>query len=63
LNFRSANVSKQLSVLREAGFLQREQQGSRAYYSISDPMVMELCSLVCDRLNKRALAAVETFTI
>jgi DNA-binding transcriptional ArsR family regulator len=58
-----ANVSKQLSVLREVGFLKREQRGTQAFYSIGDEMVMELCTLVCDRLNKRALARVETFTI
>ncbi len=58
-----ANVSKQLSVLREVGFLDRKQRGTQAIYSIGDEMVMELCALVCDRLNKRALAQVETFSI
>jgi DNA-binding transcriptional ArsR family regulator len=63
LELSQANVSKQLTVLKDAGFLCRDQQGISAYYSICDPMVMELCALVCDRLNKRALAAVETFQI
>jgi DNA-binding transcriptional ArsR family regulator len=63
LGLSQANVSKQLSVLREAGFLVREQRGIQAFYSIGDEMVMELCRLVCDRLNKQALAQVETFTI
>lgn len=58
-----ANVSKQLGILRDAGFLHREQRGTSAFYSIGDPMVMELCALVCDRLNKRALADLETFSI
>ncbi len=58
-----ANVSKQLSVLREAGFLAREQRGTQAFYSIGDEMVMQLCALVCDRLNKQALARLETFSI
>ncbi|MEI8292829.1 MAG: metalloregulator ArsR/SmtB family transcription factor [bacterium] len=49
-----ANVSKQLSVLREAGFLRREQRGTSAVYSISDTLVMELCQLVCDGMNRRA---------
>jgi DNA-binding transcriptional ArsR family regulator len=49
-----ANVSKQLSVLRGAGFLKREQRGTSAVYSISDPLVMELCKLMCDGMNKRA---------
>jgi DNA-binding transcriptional ArsR family regulator len=63
LGLSQANVSKQLSVLREVGFLAREQRGIQAFYSIGDEMVMELCRLVCDRLNKQALAQVETFTI
>jgi DNA-binding transcriptional ArsR family regulator len=63
LDLSQANVSKQLSILRDAGFLSREQKGTSAYYSISDDMVMELCALVCDRLNKRALANLETFSI
>jgi len=58
-----ANVSKQLGILRDAGFLAREQRGTSAFYSIGDPLVIDLCNLVCDRLNKRALADVETFSI
>lgn len=58
-----ANISKQLGILRDAGFLHREPKGTSALYSIGDPMVMELCALVCDRLNKQALANVETFSI
>jgi DNA-binding transcriptional ArsR family regulator len=58
-----ANVSKQLGILREAGFLAREQQGTSAIYSIADKQVLELCALMCDRLNKQALANVETFSI
>jgi DNA-binding transcriptional ArsR family regulator len=58
-----ANVSKQLSILRDTGFLHREQRGTSAFYSIGDPLVIDLCNLVCDRLNKRALAEVETFSI
>lgn len=58
-----ANVSKQLSVLRDAGFLARDQRGTSAYYSICDPLVIDLCNLVCERLSKRALADLETFSI
>ena len=58
-----ANISKQLGILRDAGFLAREQRGTSAHYSISDHMVMDLCTLVCDRLNKQALASLETFSI
>jgi DNA-binding transcriptional ArsR family regulator len=58
-----ANVSKQLGILRDAGFLAREAKGTSAHYSISDKLVMQLCTLVCNRLNKQALAKVETFSI
>jgi DNA-binding transcriptional ArsR family regulator len=63
LSLSQANVSKQLSVLKDAGFLEREQRGTQAFYSISDSMVMELCALVCERLNRQALAKIETFAI
>lgn len=63
LGLSQANASKQLSVLRDAGFLTREARGTSAYYSIADDTVMELCSLMCDRLNRQALAALETFSI
>jgi len=58
-----ANVSKQLSVLRDAGFLRREQRGTSAVYSISDPLVMELCRLMCDGMNRQAREIAMGFTI
>ena len=58
-----ANVSKQLSVLRDAGFLRREQRGTSAVYSISDPLVMELCKLMCDGMNRRAKELPSQFTM
>jgi DNA-binding transcriptional ArsR family regulator len=63
LELSQANISKHLSVLREVGFLKREQRGTAAVYSIEEPLVMELCKLVCKSLNKRAQAAIETFSI
>ena len=58
-----ANVSKQLSVLREAGFLRRTQRGTSAVYSISDPLVMQLCKLMCDGMNRRAKEFPVPFTM
>jgi len=58
-----ANVSKQLSVLRAAGFLRRTQRGTSAVYSISDPLVMELCKLMCDGMNKQAKERAGGFTL
>jgi DNA-binding transcriptional ArsR family regulator len=50
-----ANVSKQLKGLHDAGLLSRRKQGARVLYQIADPMVFELCRLVCDKLNRDAV--------
>lgn len=47
----SANVSKHLKILTQAGIIQRQPQGVSVYYRISDPMIFELCDLVCQRLE------------
>lgn len=47
-----ANVSKQLKVLHEAGVLGRRKEGTQVIYRIEDPMVTDLCALVCDKLNR-----------
>ena len=48
-----ANVSKQLKMLTQAGMVVRRPQGISVFYEISDPIVFELCELVCDRLAVR----------
>jgi DNA-binding transcriptional ArsR family regulator len=47
------NVSKHLKVMLQAGILHRRTEGTSAYYSVSDDLIFELCSLVCDRLASR----------
>jgi DNA-binding transcriptional ArsR family regulator len=47
-----ANVSKQLKMLHEAGVVSRRKEGTQVLYQIADPMVFELCRLVCDKLNR-----------
>ncbi len=47
-----ANVSKQLRLLYESGILTRRKEGTSVLYAIGDPMVFELCRLVCDKLNR-----------
>ena len=46
-----ANVSKHLKILTQAGIVQRQPQGASVYYQITDPMIFELCELVCQRLE------------
>lgn len=45
-----ANVSKHLKLLADAGLVGRRKQGLQVIYNISDPLVEELCQLVCRRL-------------
>lgn len=45
-----ANVSKHLGRLCDAGILHRRKEGMNVIYAIADPMVFELCELVCSRL-------------
>ena len=48
-----ANVSRHLTQLARGGLVQRESRGNCAYYRISDPVVHELCDLVCRSLVQR----------
>jgi DNA-binding transcriptional ArsR family regulator len=48
-----ANVSKHLKILTQAGIVTRQPQGVSVYYEIADPLIFELCDLVCDRLTTR----------
>jgi DNA-binding transcriptional ArsR family regulator len=50
-----ANVSKQLKLLHAAGVVSRRKEGTLALYQIADPMVFELCRMVCEKLNRDAL--------
>ena len=41
-------------VLYDAKLVTRTKQGTSAIYSISEPMVFELCKLACEKLNRPA---------
>lgn len=56
-----ANLSKHLKMLTEAEILSRQPQGVTVYYEIQDPMIFELCELVCDRLYQRMQQKAEKF--
>ncbi len=49
-----ANVSKHLAILRSSDFVDRRKEGLYAYYSVSDPSVAHLCTIMCARLEERA---------
>lgn len=46
-----ANVSKHLKILTQAGIVKRHPQGVSVYYQITDPVIFDLCELVCQRLE------------
>jgi DNA-binding transcriptional ArsR family regulator len=48
-----ANVSKHLKILTQAGMVERQPQGVSVYYQITDPMIFDLCELVCQKLETR----------
>jgi DNA-binding transcriptional ArsR family regulator len=45
-----ANVSKHLKVLAQAGIVSRDPQGVNVYYTLANPLIFELCDLVCNSL-------------
>jgi DNA-binding transcriptional ArsR family regulator len=42
-----ANVSRHLNHLRRGGVVNRRKAGTWVYYTIADPTVFALCSVVC----------------
>ena len=54
LDAKQANVSKQLGILFDAGLLDRERSGNSVVYSIREPVIFELCDIVCGKLKRDA---------
>lgn len=50
------NISRHLQALFEAGLVRRRREGNSIYYSIADPMVYQLCGLVCGHAEREAEA-------
>ena len=49
-----SNVSRHLQSLYDAGLVGRRREGSKIFYSISDPTVLKICHLVCARAEEDA---------
>ncbi len=47
------NVSKHLGMLLDAGMVRRVKDGNRAYYSIADETLFELCEQVCGSVRRQ----------
>ena len=53
LGSNQANVSRHLTAMFEAGLLNRRREGSNVHYSIADPVVFQLCELVCNSAREQ----------
>ena len=49
-----ANVSKHLAVLRGSALVDRRKDGTRTLYSIADPTLLKICSIVCAGVERGA---------
>jgi DNA-binding transcriptional ArsR family regulator len=58
-DLKQANVSRQLGALLAAGVIARRAEGNFAIYSISMPMVFDLCEIVCDGVAELAVKRAE----
>ncbi len=45
------NVSKHLRVLQEVALVGRRPVGTTAYYFIAEPMIFDLCQMVCSAMR------------
>lgn len=52
------NVSKHLAMLMDAGMVRRVKEGNRAWFSIADESLFDLCEQVCGSL-RRQIAGLE----
>ncbi len=63
LDTSQANVSKHLRTLHDAGIVTRRAEGTSAYYSVTDPSLLPMCSIVCDRLREQVADDARTFSV
>ena len=63
LDASQANVSKHLRTLHDAGMVTRRPVGTAAYYTVTDPTIIKLCDIVCDRLKRQAADEARAFAI
>jgi DNA-binding transcriptional ArsR family regulator len=46
-----ANISRHLQTLAREGLLQRRRDGLQVFYWVADPMVLNLCAVVCGSIK------------
>jgi len=58
--FGTANVSKHLQILRNAGFVTRRKDGLCVYYALAGDDVFRLCDIMCGRIEAEGEARLKT---
>lgn len=54
-----ANVSKHLKLLADAGIVGRRKEGLQVFYAVADPLIEQLCALVCGSIVRELEGDVE----
>lgn len=54
------NISKHLQMLHDGGLVSRRREGTSIYYGIADPVVIQLCELVCKSAAEKAREEFDT---
>jgi ArsR family transcriptional regulator len=54
-----ANVSKHLKMLMNAGLVRRRKAGLQVFYVVSDPLIEQLCRLVCNTIIEEVQSEVD----
>lgn len=54
-----ANISKHLGLLHRYGMVGRRKEGLNVYYRIADPVIFQLCDLVCGSIEAELDARLE----
>jgi DNA-binding transcriptional ArsR family regulator len=56
-----ANVSKHLAILREAGLVAVRKEGTTTFCFIADPIVNQLCEMMCRNLMEELQSKANAF--
>jgi DNA-binding transcriptional ArsR family regulator len=57
-----SNISRHLQALHEAGLVSRRREGNHVCYGIADPVVLQLCEIVCRSTSEQLQQEFETAT-
>ena len=59
LGIRPSTISQHLALMRQAGLLATERQGTTVYYSLAYPEILDACRIVQEILRRQLIAAGE----